>query len=214
MSDINKILNDIKSDLQETTLMAAGAKNKAERNEAQLGSLQSDLTLMQASLASITEELDDQINRSLRTTLIIKGVNEEPNESWEDTENILVKMLARHLSMHDEAQVAEMIERAHRGKKSSTSNGPRHIFARFYSWKDSEYVQSKYLSLNKANPKMKIKVHQMYSKRVTERRNAALLKRRDLMKNKTISNGYISYPATLMVKYSPSEKSYKKHEEF
>ena len=86
VSDIDKILNDIKSDLQETTLMAAGAKNKAERNEAQLGSLQSDLTLMQASLASITEELDDQINRSLRTTLIIKGVNEDPNESWEDTE--------------------------------------------------------------------------------------------------------------------------------
>ena len=117
VSDINKLLNDIKSDVQETALIAAGAKNKAERNEAQLGSLQSELELMQASLTSVSEELGDQINRSLRTTKIINGANEEPNENLEDTENILVKILARHLGMHDEAQVAEVIERTHSGKK-------------------------------------------------------------------------------------------------
>ena len=96
--------------------------------------------------------------------MIIKGVNEEPNGNWEDTENILVKMLAHHINMHDEAQVAEMIRTAHKGKKSSISNGLHQTFVRFYVQKGSEYMQSKFLSLNKANPKLMIKVHYVFSK--------------------------------------------------
>ena len=163
--------------------------------------------------------MDDQVNRSLRPTLILKGVNEENNETWEATEEIVKSIINRHLKVGEE-QACDMIERAHRGgskqsgRSSSSKNGPRYIFVKFHSWKDSEMIKSGFADLNAKNRSMAIRVNQMFSKRLTVRRNNAMLKRKQLLESKCISSGYIAYPANLMVKKSPSEKGYKRFMEF
>ena len=141
--------------------------------------------------------MDDQVNRSLRSTLIFKVINEESNATWEATEEIVTSIIALHLKVSEE-QASDMIERAHRGgskqsgKSSSSKNGPRYIFVKFYSWKDDGMIRSGFADLNAKNRSMAIRVNQMFSKRLTVRRNNAMLKRKQLLESKCISNGYIS----------------------
>ncbi len=87
---------------------------------------------LQADKKSLFKSLDDQINRSLRSTLIFKGIKEEPHETWIQTRKTLCEVIARQLNM-DAGHVQDMVERAHCGNSSLTRQGPRHIDAKFYS---------------------------------------------------------------------------------
>ncbi len=44
------------------------------------------------------------------STLILKGIKEEPHETWDQTEGILVEVIARHLKIEAD-QVAEMMKK-------------------------------------------------------------------------------------------------------
>ena len=153
------------------------------------------------------ESLDDQINRGLRSTLIFKGIKEERNETWEQTEEHLINIITRHTKL-DRGAIEIMIERAHRGKSSTKSKGPSHIYVKFHSWKDSELVKYEFIELQKKHPKIGVRVEQMFSTKLTLRRNAALLERKTLLENKSITNGYIKYPAVLMIKKDKGDKNY------
>ena len=107
-----------------------------------------------------------------------------------------------------------MIERAHRGKQSNAREGPRHIYVKFFSWKDSETVKNGFIDLCRQHPKMGIRADQMYSKEVSNRRNDAMLERQKLIAAKEISNGYLAYPATLMIKRHKLDKQYIKYKSF
>ena len=93
-----------------------------------------------------------------------------------------------------------MVERAHLGKKTH-KNSPAHIFAKFYGWKDSQYVIQAFQSINKSKyMSMNVFLNQMYSPNLTAQRNDALLTHKQLKATKEIISGYIAYPATLMIK--------------
>ena len=102
-----------------------------------------------------------------------------------------------------------MLERVHRGRKSQHSTGPRNIYAKFYSWKDSELLKQLFMDLGKTHPKLKIRCEQMYSPDLTKRRNLALIERKTLIKNKKIT-----FPAKLMVKKMKTDKKYIEHSSF
>ncbi len=157
--------------------------------------------------------MDNQINRSLRTTLIFKGIKEEPHETWIQTEKTLCEVIARQLNM-DVGHVVDMIERAHRGNSSQTRQGPRHIYVKFYSWKDSELIKENFAEQNRKHPKMNLRAEQMFSSDLTKRRNTAMVERKKLINDKTISNGYVKFPATLIVKRKKTDKFYIKHESY
>ena len=57
-------------------------------------------------------------------------------------------------------------------------------------------------------------VEQRYGATTTARRNHALAVRKGLKADGTISNGFISYPAKLMVKYRPGDSKFILHEDF
>ena len=85
-------------------------------------------------------------------------------------EGILTDGISRHLEI-DADQVTEMIERAHRvsrGKQSNDRKGPRHIYVKFFSWKDSETVKISFSDLCRQYPKMCIRADQNFSKEVTK----------------------------------------------
>ena len=182
INEFNTKFNEIEVELKQVCSVANEAIEKSTATQCEVDQLKSDLLALQQANKSIMADLDDQINHSMRTTLIFKGIKDEPHESWADTERILTEVIARHLKMSID-NVADMLERVHRGKKSSDRNGHPYIFARFYSWKDSKQSKSGFAEANHTHPKMQIRMEQMYSKQVTARRNEAMLARRQLLRD-------------------------------
>jgi len=157
-------------------------------------------------------QIDDQINRSTRSTLVFKGLKEEENEDWETSETILTNLFNRHLNI-DNKVTKKMIDRAHRGGKRIDGKPGRPIFVKFNSWKDSQSVLKGFRELCINNNNMKINVSQVYSKDLTKRRNEAMKKRKELLDKKDIISGFVDYPARLMTKTKTGDR-YKLHKSF
>lgn len=86
-------------------------------------------------------ELED---RSRRNNLRIDGLIEDDNETWQETENKVKKLIKETLKLNHENI---KIERAHRSGKF-TKNGKRNdrrtIIARFLDYKDKEVILDKF----------------------------------------------------------------------
>ena len=97
-----------------------------------------------------------------------------------------------------------MIKRCHRANPNPNyrGSGPRPIFAAFYDWKDSEFVKSEFRKNNMNKPSCRIYAEQKYGPKTTMRRNLAMMMRKQLKNDSEITNGYVAYPARLMVKTS------------
>ena len=81
-----------------------------------------------ADTDSLKEENEDLRNRSMRSTLIFRGVPErEQSDSWEDVSRYLSECLANKLGM-DLYEVDMQVSRAHRTPKSGHDNKCRRIF--------------------------------------------------------------------------------------
>ena len=206
ISQINSKIDKLIADVDQIRDIAHMAETKATRNVTEIEDLKSEIYSLRDSNKALEDSLEDQINRGLRSTLIFKGIKEEHNESWEQTEEHLINVITRHTKLHRDA-VEPMIERAHRGK-SSNPKGPRHIYVKFHSWKDSEQVKYEFIELQKKHPKIGVRVEQMFPTKPTTRRNTALLERKSLLENKSIASGFLKYPAVLMIKKDKGDKNY------
>ena len=78
-------------------------------------------------------------------------------------------------------------------------HSPRNIYMRLYTSEDVKYYWDFFRKLN-IHQKTKIKTSPQFSKKVTGRRNQAMLERKNLIDKANIKSGFIEYPATLMVK--------------
>ena len=147
------------------------------------------------------------------STLSFKGSKEEPHKTWDQTETILTEVISRHLKINGD-HIAEMIESAHRGRQSSDRKGLRHICVKFFIWKDSETVKNGFSNLCRQHPKMGIRAVQMFSKELTKRQNDAMPERHKVLAAKEIYNGYLVYPAALMIKSLKTDKQFTKFKSF
>ena len=125
-SQINSKFYKLIADVDQVRDIVHMAETKATRNVTEIEELKSEISSLRDSNKALEDSLEDQINRGLRSTLIFKGIKEEHNESWEQTEEHLINVITRHTKLHRDA-VEPMIERAHRGKPSSNRKGQRHI---------------------------------------------------------------------------------------
>ena len=105
-----------------------------------------------------------------------------------------------------------MIERAHRGRSNPDRAGPRPIYARFFSWKDSEHVKK--LKIMDSEKSSRMFVDQKYGPITTQRRNKALLERKNLKAEGKIVQGYLKFPAQLWVKYDVEDVRFQRHMDF
>ena len=211
-------IDDLKKELKDTQSTLNITHQIATNNENDVILLKSEINTLKKSQEDLRNQLDDQMNRGMRKTLIFRGVKEEPNENWAATEKILVNTLINNTDITP--QIAErLIERAHRGKKSTSNNTnnnintPTPIFAQFYDWKDAQNILDQFKRINITNKNKKIFVDQLYSPTLTARRNLALLERKSLKENKIIASGYVAFPAILMVKKT-GETKFTKHHSF
>ena len=97
------------------------------------------------------------------------------------------------------------VERAHRAAPSADRVGPRLIFAAFYNWKNSEFVKEAFRKDNIAHGS-KIMAEQKFGPLTSNRRNEALRVRRELKSDGKILNGYVAFPAKLMVRTEAGAK--------
>ena len=207
LSSINTTLGNIQKDVLELKTNANTANELISTNSQDILNLNQQMAQLTDANIDLQKTLDDQINRNLRKTLIFKNVDETVGhqETWADTTQIIADLISRTSNENvDPNNIKASIERCHRGKGNlSNQSKPRLIFVKFNKWKDSEHTKD----LFRRNSK--IRVEQMYSPAVTQRRNDAMIERRQLLDSKTIVSGYLDYPATLKVKYKTEDRNCK-----
>ena len=218
-ADLRSIVESLQTELEETRNIATGALRRVEECEASIvklenenESLKKELTTLENAdrFKEIEDRIEDRTNRQLRNTLTFKGIADDPNETWAQTENKLVDSFKK--AGVPASNAANMIERAHRGRPNKEKSGPRPIYARFFSWKDSEQIKK--LKLKNIANDSNVYVDQKYGPMTTKRRNLALLERKNLKAEGTIIQGYLKFPAQLWVKYTNLDERYVKHMDF
>ena len=137
----------------------------------------------------------------------LRGVTEgEQSDSWEDASRYLSEYLAKKLGM-DLYELDMQVSRVHRTPKSIYDNKCRPIFVQLVNWRDAEDICKQLIALH-ASKKSKVTVSQMFSKSLTNRRNQALLRRKEIMKESPYLSVFLDFPAKLMGKKRHSQEKY------
>lgn len=128
---LNYIQNDvteIKKTVQQLVTDNIELENKLTHTEKRLSLAEGQVTQLQTKVAAQDAMITDLKCRSMRDNLVIKGINEGPQETWEDTKQKVTNFMKNALKMPNVHE--DMIDRAHR---SGTNNaqGPRQIIAKF-----------------------------------------------------------------------------------
>lgn len=208
--------------------LSISTQNKEQISEIvdRVEDLQTEQQGYAAKIKYLEDKLDDQVNRSMRSTLVIKGI-EGTESSWEDTKNKLSNIIS-NLTENKSANIIESwIERAHRLKRNNTSNSnndtnnnpnrarPINIVAKFTSWKHSEEVKRIIINYNKNknnDNQPRIYVEQLQSN-LASRTNEAKKYRKELRLQHPDWLMYVSHPARLFGK-KPGEDKYAILKEF
>ena len=157
---------------------------------------------MEREVLSLQNKLNEQQDRSLRSTLIFKKIpyNKTTETSWEDTKIVLASEISKRCPDFSFDYLKQSIERCHRNINNKGNNAERipSISARFTSWKDSSNFLNMLINSNKKDKKNTLTVSQQYSDATTNRRNAALKERKLLIEQKKDMDYRVNYPAVLM----------------
>ena len=158
---------------------------------------------------ALEEKVEERTNRQLRKTLVIRGVPEQQNERWGETDAILSSVIAKTLNVPQQ-EAEKMIDRCHRGgnpKYHRENNKQRPIYAAIHRCKDCETI------IWEARKKKTVLVDYKYGPITIIRRNMALKKRREVHDGTFISKAHVAYPARLMGK-GPGDAKHKLIEDF
>ena len=189
-------INDV--DLLKTKLESIIKKNKVleERLVVLESPPDTSTTNDSVQLDMLVKELDDVKNRSMRSTLVFKNIDQNGDKTWEETTKLLSDELANIVEDKSADEININISRAHRAKSTRTG-GPLPIVCSFTNWRFAENIKRKIIVASIAG-KTKIIVDQKYTSQLTNRRNTALLHRKELVKADNTLQAFLEYPAKLM----------------
>ena len=141
--------NQLKVDLQDEEIQQLKLDNDDLKTKLEeLSSKFDEFQVQQAipvsspSIAKSVEELEERIeertNRQLRQTLVIKGIREQNNETWDDTKRILAKTISTNVRDISFSTAEDMLNRVHRSKPTHKpeKKKQRDIYASLFSWED------------------------------------------------------------------------------
>ena len=204
---ITKLVSDMNDLKAANDILSVEVANLQNENE----NLKHSSTTNPDKFRELEERVEERTNRSLRQTMVFKGIPEVPREKWSDTTKILAQKIAECCDV-PYVDAENSINRAHRS--GSNMNKPRHIYANFYEWGVTQDIVKKFRSQNFESPDFKIYAEYKYGPLTSVRRSEALKMRKSLKEGNIIISGYVKYPARLMVKYSSDDKGYTEHEDF
>ena len=199
-------INETQTNLLTITTENTERDQRIDKLEAEVSSLKLKNEDLELVVNVHTEMVEDQTNRNLRKNIIIRGIPEGKEEvSWEDTRAVVANALGKACNIHPN-NIGDMFERLHRGSKREGDDGnnyPRAIFGLLYNWNNVDHLMKE---LRKHGKDSKIYIDQQFGPITTYRRKLALDKRKTLKDAKTITSGWIKYPAKLMVRYGEKTK--------
>jgi hypothetical protein len=172
------------------------------------------IDIQAVEMSTLRYRLEDQTNRNCRRTLIVKGLPEDGKEkTWKETKNKVVEVLSDVCRVENKQQFYKCVERVHRGKPLDPDSKKTHrdIHMLFFDWNDSQMILKNFLKYGRGKG---IFVEQRYGPDTTARRNLAMIERRTLLDSETIAQGFVQYPAQLMVKYDKEDKDFVKKEDY
>ena len=224
---INTHINNNMTEIQSVKKMCVqNSQELTVFKEQKIATIDNALSNQQIEIEELKKQLDDQTNRNLRNTLIIKGVPQETSEiSWDDTIKVLSTTLNKHCNRLSVDYIEESIERAHRGKPYQNDDTNQHhayqthsaIFVKFHSWQDADRILKCVISENKSKKNKggkELRIMQMFSPALTARRNEALKLRKQLLLEGENKEYKLSYPAKLMERNKGSQQQFKLSQEF
>ena len=188
------------------------AESLAKQNQNSISNLTSESTALQEKIAEQAKKIhelevniEDQINRNSRDTLVIRGIKKENQEkTWNNTSHVLSSSLCGLFGWNPNQFLSD-IERAHRGDYKNP-NSP--IYVKFISWKVSQAVLDSIIRANRSR-QTNISASQKYSDKVQKRMNRLLITRQEFKSDEEKSSwkSYVKYPGVLMVK-KPEDRNY------
>ena len=150
------------------------------------------------AIDNLEKQLDDQINRSMRCNLVFSGVKESEGQN-RSTKDIVSDFIYDELYSQGDnitkEQVNRLIVRAHRSKYTGERQTPRPIFVKFSRDDIAAYLYSQ--SIKHRVTDRGYRVRPQHTKPLQDRISKALLHRRELLRDGTITKGYVEYPAVL-----------------
>ena len=207
-------LDKIEKDTEESRIKTSKNSDEIEGLKFQISDQNEQISKQNKTISKL--ELK---NRSLRKTLIFKNIKHQVNEnSWSNTKKVLIDEISKVLTEAYKEEIATNIERAHRVQNNSETSGkrsnntPPYLVAKIANWEFSKRIKSAFIVKNQ-NGNSRVFVSQMYSKSLTLRRNQALKHRYELKEGDPSIQGYVRYPATLMIKRA-GERKYRVEKEY
>ena len=102
----------------------------------------------QERIDDLSELIEERTNRQLRQTLVVKGLREKKNETWEETTSLLAKTFSNVLPNCSYNDAFEMINRAHRGAPNDRKVNMRDIYVNMSYWSDCEEIVEAFRTAN------------------------------------------------------------------
>ena len=215
--DIHLKLNAVETTAQEARRYARENREDIEGLKFRLTELNETFSKQAITIHQLDIEVEDLKNRSLRKTLVFRNIKKQQSENtWDDIKMVPANEISKNMQDFSKEEIIKNIERAHRvttaNRNPSATSAPPFLVAKITNWDMAEKIKSAIIKANQEG-KSAVFVSQMYSKSLTERRNAALKYRADLKEQGTSVEGYVKFPATIMIKRN-GERKYSLKKEF
>ena len=135
LNNVNKNINNRHAEL---TQKIDGFNQRLVTLENTLEKTQKQNEELETRVEQLEKKLDDQINRSMRQTLIFKGLPEPEKGKENDGYEQSSQQIAEHISQCSKGTIAtkeilENIDRAHRSLNTKTNKKTRHVYVKFMS---------------------------------------------------------------------------------
>ena len=231
----NETIEKLQATIDRTALLAENATKRVQELENELDKTKTEVSVLKgenkrlkekvnnvsSNQHSLEERIEDRTNRQLRKTLVFRGIPEQPStatdgaetathktESWQETKDLLADQISEICAL-PKPDAAAMLERAHRSAPNPRYKGtaPRPIYVALFDWNQSQLCIEKFRQHNITNKNSKILCEQKYGPITTQRRNQAMMMRKELKDSGEIVAGYVAFPARLMAKTSHREGS-------
>ena len=185
------IIKDIEQKANSTLSLATSNSKVIAENTERKSSQQFDyqslverIEMLDSKNKELTNELEESKNRSMRKNLVSKNIRQpQQRESWDQLKQILANEILNVMPELDQVFIISKIERTHRAKRNNYGTILK-VSAKFSDWTFSEQVKSSFIKAAKdKKDETPIIASQMYSAALTKRRNNAMIKRKDLLKD-------------------------------
>ena len=175
--DIHLKPKAVETTAQEASTWSTCAQENREKTGLKLAELNETVSNQAIIINQLEVEVDLK-SRSLRKTLIFRNIKKQQSEkTWDDTKMVLANEISKNMQDFLKEEIIRYTERTHQvitaSRSPSVTSALPFLVAKITNWDMLEKIKSAIIKANQEGNSA-VFVSQMYSKSLTEERNAAL----------------------------------------